>query len=486
MTDLRFWAPGRRRAGLLAGGCLLALAAPAQQLAAPFTTPARGFSSWQPAPSWDHALLSGNGTLGALVMGQPHDETIILSHCQLYLPLNAPKPPIDQASRLPEIRRRLLEGQPAAAAALPVEERKKEGFDNGNDPFIPAFDLRLTQAPGNVRRYQRSTNFATGETSVDWTDDHGTFQRRLLVSRPDSAVMLSITGTGKINCRLHFEHRPVEWNQWALVGGAVGEMRAQAELQNGPWLTYRSEFKHQYPGGLQGYEVAGRLVLTGGSARVEGNELVVTDADEVLLLTKITPSYDYAHSRLPQLRQQLGALGASYPALLARHAAVHGALFNRVRLDLRADSANRHLYAEELLLKARTAVPLALVERAFDAGRYNIISAMGTNPPNLQGLWSGTWTAAWSSDFTHDGNLAAAISSTLSGNVAELLPAYFRYHEHLLPTYRANARRLYGARGIHVPAHSSTSGVDADFGDVWCLTFWTGAAGWTADTFFDY
>ncbi|RZK24254.1 MAG: alpha-L-fucosidase [Hymenobacter sp.] len=472
---------------LVAAGLLsLALAAPAQQLAAPFTTPARGFSSEQPAPSWDHALLSGNGTLGALVMGQAHDETIILSHCQLYLPLNAPKPPIDQASRLPEIRQLLLAGKYAEAAKIPVDQRKKENFDSGSDPFIPAFDLRLTQEPGNVRRYQRSTNFATGETSVDWTDNHGTFQRRLFVSRPDSAVVLSIKGTGKINCRLHFEHRPVEWNQWAMVGAAVGEMRAQAEQQNGAWLTYRSEFKHKYPGGLQGYEGAGRLVLMGGSARVEQNDLVITDADEVLLLTKIAPSYDYAHPRLPQLKQQLNGLLATYPALLARHAAVHGALFNRASLDLHADTADRHLFAEELLLKARTKVPLALVERTFDAGRYNIISAMGTNPPNLQGLWSGTWAAAWSSDFTHDGNLAAAISSTLSGNVAELLPAYFRYHERLLPTYRENARRLYGTRGIHIPAHSSTSGVDADFGDVWCLTFWTGAAGWTADTFFDY
>ncbi|WP_324679072.1 glycosyl hydrolase family 95 catalytic domain-containing protein [Hymenobacter sp. GOD-10R] len=467
----------------LAGFFFLALAVRAQPATAPFATPVRGFSSWQPAASWEHALISGNGTLGALVMGQPHDETIILSHGQLFLPLNPPKPPINQASRLPEIRQLLLAGKYTEAAKVPVDEREKEGFTIGRDPFMPAFDLRLTQSPGNVRRYQRSTNFQTGEATVEWEDSHGTFQRRLFVSRPDSMVVLSIKGTGKINGRLRFEHRPIEWNQWQLVGGAVGEMRGQAE---GQWLTYRSEFKNKYPGGLQGYEGAGRLVLTGGSARVEQNDLVVSDADEVLLLIKIKPSYNYSHSQLPQLKQELGTLNASYADLLARHAKVHGALFNRARLDLHAPATDRQLYSEELLLKARTEVPLALVEKTFDAGRYNIISAMGANPPNLQGIWSGTWTAPWSGDFTHDGNIQSAIGSVLNSNMAELMPAYFRYHERLLPTYRENARRLYGTRGIHVPVHTSNTGLDTDFGDVWCLTLWTGGAGWTANAFFDY
>jgi len=469
--------------GLAAVFLFLALVTQAQLVTAPFTTPARGFSSWQPAPSWQHALLSGNGTLGALVMGHPHDETIILSHAELFLPLNPPKQPINQASRLPEIRQLLLAGKYTEAAKVPVDQREKEGFTIGRDPFIPAFDLRLTQQPGNVRRYQRTTNFQTGETTVDWEDSNGTFQRRLFASRPDSLVVLSIKGAGKINGRLRFEHRPVEWNQWQLVGGAVGEKQGRAE---GQWLTYRSEFKNKYPGGLQGYEGVGRLILTGGSARVEQQELVISGADEVLLLIKIKPSYDYAHSQLPQLKQELGALRTSYPDLLARHAKVHGELFNRARLDLHAAAADRQLYTEELLLKARTEVPLALIEKVFDAGRYNIISAMGTNPPNLQGIWSGTWTAPWSGDFTHDGNVQAAIGSVLNGNMAELMPAYFRYHECLLPTYRENARRLFGTRGIHVPVHTSNRGLDTDFGDIWCLTLWTGGAGWTANAFFDY
>jgi hypothetical protein len=46
-----------------------------------------------------------------MVMGRPHDETIILNHALLYLPASYPIKPINQASRLEEIRRLNLSGK---------------------------------------------------------------------------------------------------------------------------------------------------------------------------------------------------------------------------------------------------------------------------------------------------------------------------------------------------------------------------------------
>jgi hypothetical protein len=39
---------------------------------------------------WANALVSGNGTLGAMVFGQPLDETIILNHARPFMPLHEP------------------------------------------------------------------------------------------------------------------------------------------------------------------------------------------------------------------------------------------------------------------------------------------------------------------------------------------------------------------------------------------------------------
>jgi hypothetical protein len=49
--------------------------------------PKRGFTSTtlidNPAREWQQALISGNGRMGAMVMGHPLDETIILSEISL-------------------------------------------------------------------------------------------------------------------------------------------------------------------------------------------------------------------------------------------------------------------------------------------------------------------------------------------------------------------------------------------------------------------
>ena len=56
--------------------------------------PARGFISHTQAANWEEALISGNGTLGALVMGDPQNETIILSHERLFMPMDKAMPPV--------------------------------------------------------------------------------------------------------------------------------------------------------------------------------------------------------------------------------------------------------------------------------------------------------------------------------------------------------------------------------------------------------
>lgn len=52
--------------------CCLVLLLPTLAFAQtdPFAAPAKGFTNWLPAPSWEHALLSGNGTMGPMVKYQ--------------------------------------------------------------------------------------------------------------------------------------------------------------------------------------------------------------------------------------------------------------------------------------------------------------------------------------------------------------------------------------------------------------------------------
>lgn len=70
--------------------------------------PERGFHSDRPASKWEESLVTGNGTMGLMVEGQPYHETIVFNHALLYLPLNKPLKPVSQGKHLKEIRQMML------------------------------------------------------------------------------------------------------------------------------------------------------------------------------------------------------------------------------------------------------------------------------------------------------------------------------------------------------------------------------------------
>jgi hypothetical protein len=454
--------------------------------------PERGFVSSVAATNWEYALTSGNGKYGALVYGQPLDETIVFNHARLFMPLCEPLPPVDTASHLKEIRQMLADGQYQRAADFVVELSQKEGYGpkRWTDPFVPAFDVRVTMASdGPASRYARSLDFATGVAAVNWNDARGGFRRQLFVSRPDDVVVLSVTGPGPgmVDCELRLAAREPKgqggWKADQAFKDGVKETIASAE---DGWMTFRGEFKRRWPGSLQGYEGVARVVTQGGAARTEGGKVIVRGADEVLVLARIELLNDYSQSRIPSLKAGLEKLKPDYDALLARHAKVHGELFQRARLDL-GGGLDRNLTSEELLAKSREVkFSRALLEKEFDAARYAVISSSGELFPNLQGIWGGTYGPPWSGDFTLNGNVQSAIAANLSANLTECLLPFFDFLEAHMDDFRTNAKRFYNCRGIFVPSRASTHGLKNSFDSTWPMTFWTAGAGWMAQFYYDY
>jgi hypothetical protein len=455
-------------------------------------SPERGFVSTQAATHWEHALTSGNGKFGALVFGQPLDETIVLNHARLFMPLHEPRPPVDTGSHLLELRALLANGQYQLAADLVVELSQPEGFGakRWTDPFVPACDIRVQMgADGAIANYARSVDFATGVAAVNWTEARGAFQRQLFVSRPDDVIVLAIRAPkpGALDCELQLAPRaPKGQGGWgAEKAFKEGVKESVAAVETG-WLTYRSSFRRRWPGSLQGYEVVARVVVRGGTSTCADGRMMVRGADEVLVLSRIDLLQDYSRSNVAALKAGLAEIKSDFPTLIARHAQVHGEMFHRARLDL-GGAADRRLTAEELLAKSRDVkYSRALLEKEFDAARYAVISSSGELFPNLQGIWSGTYGPPWSGDFTLNGNVQSAIGANLSSNLAECLLPFFDFLEAHLPEFRTNAQRLYRCRGIHVPSRASTHGWNNHFDGTWPMTFWTAGAGWMAQFYYDY
>jgi hypothetical protein len=455
--------------------------------------PERGFISSQPAETWENGLISGNGTLGANVMSRPFNEIIILSHERLFLPMRNPVMPPDNGNRLFEIRRLIDRGLYKQATKLAFDLSGQRGFMYP-DNFVPAFDLNVTMdSLSAAKDYMRSVDFQTGEATVHWADKRGVFERRLFVSRADNVVVLLIKGPGKgnINCMLELKPRQVDSklgikivnNSNAVFTNHTENIKRTAEKS---FLTYKNDFTKAYPGSIHSLEGVALVCPKGGATTTDGEAIVVKGADQVLVFIDVSMIYDPHVSEFENIKIKLAEIPVDYDNLLRRHIQIHNGIFSRMRLDLGGGKDN--LLTTEVLFALSTNDQLnkALIEKEFDAGRYNILSSTGELPPNLQGLWAGTYVPGWASDYTHNGNVPSAIASIMSGNMPELMLAYTSYIESLVPYMEINAKNMFGARGIVLPSRSTTNGFNNALAENFAGGFWVAGAPWAAHFFYDY
>ncbi len=495
--------------------------------------PERGAASRVPARRWEEAFVTGNGRMGAMLFGNPENETLVANHCRLFLPLGSREIVPDLAPCLSELRRIIHTGGYRKAMDFILQKAKAQGFPGllPTDPLHPGFFVHIRQdVPGGAEEYVRTQDFRTGEVAVRWRDRRGRHSRRLFVSRTHNLIVLSLTGPGKggLDCELDFPPlKPAERQR-----GAGGW---QAKVKTGLIVCGRNvkpdcvTYHNTYAMGKGGYDAAVRIETTGGRAELADGKVKISAADEVLLLVRIVPwktpmlkerseAWAYApvnpdfskragqfvpvpppadssvvpyltgadaEALMPQLVKSLSEVNANYDALLAPHARAHASLFERVSLDLESGEERKRTSAD-LLAETRKSGRLspALMEKMYDAGRYMFICCAGELPPNLQGIWTGSWKPAWSGDFTLDTNLQLAMKHAFSGNLGELMEGYFRMIEDFLPEWRINAKRTYGCDGIMTNARASNTALLLHWG-TWPGIFWTSGCGWLAHFFYD-
>jgi len=462
----------------------------------PLPVPARGFVSIRPAGNWEEGLITGNGTLGLNALSRPLDERIIFTHERLFMPMGEPFVPRDQASHLPEIRKLIEQGKYKEAEILQFTLSGQKSFMYP-DFYVPAFDLAIDgKAHGEVRDYARSVDFQTGEAIVHWADDRGVFERRMFASRKDRVAVIRLTASksGALDCRLKLEPREPsdEFNQDSDIAKKSDEMFKEhfGDLKSGATsdaLTFSARFLKAYPRSIKSLEGRARVVVTGGSSEAsDDGTLAVKGADSILLLVDILLPKDAGVSGQEVLKAKLDAVSTDYDSLLKSHAAIHGGLFNRMKLDL--GGGEDHKKPTERLMEESTFdhINRAWLEKQFDAGRYNIICSTGGLPPNLQGVWGGTYVPGWASDYTHNGNVPSAIAANLMGNMPELMLPYINYIESLVPDMELNARCYFGCRGIVLPSRTSTHGYNNALAPNFAGGMWMAGAAWAAHFFYDY
>ncbi len=176
---------------------------------------------------------------------------------------------------------------------------------------------------------------------------------------------------------------------------------------------------------------------------------------------------------------------------MASHLRVHSAIFNRVSVDLGADSAERALPNERLLAiqKATDKPVLALWERVFYSGRYHFLSSSSKlTPPDLLGIWTGDCNAGWAGYYHLDANLNLQVSGGNTGNMPEAMEGYFNINEVWVPDFETNATKLLGCRGLLACGNTPglSSGLMASINDYYPYHYATGEEAWLLYPFWEY
>ncbi len=468
--------------------------------------PQRGFCSTAPASNVREALISGNGEMNIELTGNPYSEQILFHHESLLMPWKKPLEAPNVADVLPQVRQMILDGRNKEAVALALQHMNESPIKQDTEPHltIPAFLMKL-DLPDNapVTNYLRTVNFENSEIKVIWTDEHGDWIRRTFTSRPDNIIVQWLTApTGKMmDVRISLE-KSAEWSicsgmDWGSrqgIGTTDPDMKAFVRLASDQKKLapkgveagdVRQDFNEQrliYKCLLDpsvdnsGYAGMTRVVRNGGSAKMEGNTMLIENTSSVILLTRIEFFPDYSEENVEALQQSVEELTTDYQALLERHQKVQTEMLNRVTVDF-GGAPQYGLSTEELLSDqhARPDFSPALLEKSFEMGRHWFILNSGRYPGIAAGINSTI-------------NLQTA--GAIQGDLREGMEAWFRWMEEIVPDCRNNARNIFGARGTSYPLFPD-KGLGVNFyytsgSEIGIWPYWISAGGWCLRQFWDH
>jgi alpha-L-fucosidase 2 len=464
--------------------------------------PRHGYCSTMPAS--DALLISGNGPVNIDMACDPYSEVVNFHHESVYVPHKPVEAP-DVASIFPKVRQMLLEGKYHEASQFAYEEWRKKLSAQGAGGMGggPAFSMHLDYPKtASVKDYLRTVDFESTELKVHWTDERGEWGRRIFTSRPDNVVVQWLTAPKgqSLNVRIALQIGSGMRMPSGLGGGLGAPLAANARGTGGAQGVagmrggggaqpqFHQDFNEQrliFKGVLDasvnnsGYAGVTRVVREGGSARMDGNTLVVENAESVILLTRIESFSDFSEEKVEALQLAVEQLTPDYSVMLERARKVQAEMLNRVTVDF-GGASEYAKSSEELLSEQRSSSGYsgAFLEKLFDMCRYWFI------------LTSGKYC---SMSAETNANINLQIAPGVQGDHREGMDAYFNWMDSLAPDYRKNAKNIFGMRGAHyslMPTKESGADMHLDYaastGEIWPHPYWLSAGGWCVRPYWDH
>lgn len=424
-------------------------------MASLFTSPPAKVSHqlWydKPAERWEQeALPLGNGRLGAMVFGGVGRERIQFNEDTMWI----------------------------------GDETDPGAYQAFGDLFVEL------EGEGAVQNYRRELDIGRALHTVTYERDGVRFRREYFASHPARVMVFRFTADqpGALSgvVLLADAHRgtsAVEGDTLSIRGNLAGYL---AELTTRNRTIYpRTEYHFALD-----YEARAVVRHEGGRLEAGDGQLMFRDVDTLTIYLDGGTNYVNRrelgwrgeHPRRMIDERLAQAMATPYDVLLEEHVRDHGALFDRVTLDLGATAPDLvALPTDRRLAAYRETRDPELEALLFQYARYLMIASSrpGDLPANLQGIWNQSNDPPWRSDYHTNVNLQMNYWFVDAANISECFQPLPEWLHSILPVRREETKKDLGVRGW------ATRWENGIFGGAACP--WSmGDAAWLAQNLWDH
>lgn len=415
-----------------------------------------------PADAWRDAIPLGNGRLGAMVYGHTDIERIQLNDDSLWYGRFIDRNNSSLKSKLPEIRRLVLDGDIYHAEEMIMKHMVGTPAGMRHYTLLGVLNIAMNRhlpfvmgslpTSDSAEEYEMDLDLMTGVLDIRHRTAGVSYRRTTFVSHPAQVMCIRYTcdASRAINLDM-FLNRVVPSD--AVV---MDDRRPGRRVAAGGWPATRVDLIRNIDdrtmlmrGNDAGVEFAAAVrVECDGVVENPVSQLVVRDCSEVTLYIASSTS-NRVQDPVSEVTARLDAAeGQGYDRLLHEHVEDFSALMNRCVLELAPSSTD---YTDKRIEAVRAEkVDPGLAALYFQLGRYLIVSGgrEGSSALNLQGIWNHQFTPMWDSKYTININLQMNYWPVEVTNLSELHMPLMELLEKMHEKGRETARVMYGMRGM--------------------------------------
>ena len=405
-----------------------------------------------PGSNWFEALPLGNGRLGAMLYGQPVNQTLQLNEQTIWAGGPYRNDNTQMLGSLQEIRELIFKGDFATAEEIAC--KKMIATTAHGMPYQTAGELHLS-FPGheNYTLFKRQLSLDNAVALSSYNIGNNTYTSETFCSFTDQVIVMRITASipGTLNFTAYTD-RPSAIKYKVYNSGEIGMSGTTSS--------------HEGIEGKVKFETLLKIVPSGGRVQVSGNSLKVSAADSALLYISIGTNFksynDLSADAFQKAEKFLkAALKKEYDTLKKGHMGYYSNLFARVALDL-GTSQQALKTTDQRIREFAAGDDPQLVALYFQFGRYLLISSSepGGQPSTLQGIWNQELFPEWDSKYTININTEMNYWPAEVTNLAEMHQPLMQMIKDLSVTGKKTARDMYNSEGW--VAHHNT--------DIWRIT----------------